>query len=100
MVNAANSERIELPESKRLLRKLRFLERRRGASGRDRVDHSPAGTMILPMRSPVSLISFSVSGAGYRQPICIQPTSRPTGGRMTRPPRWGLAQVQVGGIGR
>jgi hypothetical protein len=55
-----------------------------------------AGTMISPMRSPVSLISFSVSGAGYRQPICIQPTSRPTAGRMTRPPRSGLAQVHVG----
>jgi len=36
-----NSHRIELPEDKVLVRELRGLERRRGSSGRDRVDHAP-----------------------------------------------------------
>ena len=36
-----NSGRLELPDDKVLLRELRGLERRRGSSGRDRVDHPP-----------------------------------------------------------
>ncbi len=36
-----NSGRLELPDDKVLLRELRGLERRRGPSGRDRVDHPP-----------------------------------------------------------
>ena len=43
MVSAVNSERVELPENEQMLRELRSLERRRGASGRDRVDHPPGG---------------------------------------------------------
>ncbi len=42
MVSAVNGEQIELPENEQMLRELRSLERRRGSSGRDRVDH-PAG---------------------------------------------------------
>jgi hypothetical protein len=36
-----NSGTIELPDDAKLLRELRGLERRRGSSGRDRVDHRP-----------------------------------------------------------
>ena len=36
-----NSRALELPDDKVLLRELRGLERRRGPSGRDRVDHPP-----------------------------------------------------------
>jgi hypothetical protein len=39
-----NSERVELPEDPALLRELRGLERRRGPSGRDRVDHHVRGS--------------------------------------------------------
>ena len=36
-----NSGRVELPDDPKLLHELRGLERRRGSSGRDRVDHAP-----------------------------------------------------------
>jgi hypothetical protein len=41
LVSIVNSGSIELPDDPDLLRELRGLERRRGASGRDRVDHRP-----------------------------------------------------------
>jgi hypothetical protein len=41
LLAAVNSGRVELPEHPVLLRELRGLERRRGSSGRDRVDHAP-----------------------------------------------------------
>ena len=37
---AVNSARVELPDHPALLRELRGLERRRGSSGRDSVDHA------------------------------------------------------------
>ena len=42
LVASLNSRALELPDDPVLLRELRSLERRRGPSGRDRVDH-PAG---------------------------------------------------------
>ena len=36
-----NSGRLELPDDRVLVRELLGLERRRGSSGRDRVDHPP-----------------------------------------------------------
>lgn len=39
-----NSSTVELPDDAALLRELRGLERRRGSSGRDRVDHRPGST--------------------------------------------------------
>ena len=36
-----NAGTVELPDLPELLRELRGLERRRGSSGRDRVDHRP-----------------------------------------------------------
>ncbi len=41
LLAALNSRRVELPEDATLVRELRGLERRRGTSGRDRVDHAP-----------------------------------------------------------
>jgi hypothetical protein len=41
LVASVHSERIELPENQTMLRELRSLERRRGPSGKDRVDHPP-----------------------------------------------------------
>jgi phage terminase large subunit-like protein len=41
--SAVNAGRPELPDDPALLRELRGLERRRGPSGRDRVDHRPGG---------------------------------------------------------
>jgi hypothetical protein len=41
LLPTANSRAIELLDDAKLLRELRGLERRRGSSGRDRVDHRP-----------------------------------------------------------
>ncbi len=41
LLPVVNSGRVELPNEPALLRELRSLERRRGPSGRDRVDHPP-----------------------------------------------------------
>lgn len=41
VVAHVNGARLELPDHAELLRELRGLERRRGSSGRDRVDHAP-----------------------------------------------------------
>jgi len=43
LVSFVHSERIEIPDNETLLRELRSLERRRGTSGKDRVDHPPGG---------------------------------------------------------
>jgi len=43
LVGFLNSRRIELPANARMVRELRSLERRRGPSGKDRVDHPPGG---------------------------------------------------------
>ena len=68
LVNAA---RVVLLDDADLLRELRGLERRRGTSGRDRVDHAPghhddiansaAGALVLAMSghvTPESVIRF------------------------------------------
>jgi hypothetical protein len=41
MLPIVNAARVELPDVPELLRELRGLERRRGSSGKDRVDHRP-----------------------------------------------------------
>jgi hypothetical protein len=43
LVSSVHSERIEIPDHAAMLRELRSLERRRGVSGKDRVDHPPGG---------------------------------------------------------
>jgi len=61
LVNSNTVLLLDVPE---MLRELRGLERRRGASGRDRVDHRPgsfddlanaaAGALVLAARTPTS----------------------------------------------
>ncbi len=43
LLPAVNAGQVELPDDPAILRELRGLERRRGPSGRDRVDHPPGG---------------------------------------------------------
>ena len=43
LLPAVNGELVELPNDEALLRELRVLERRRGSSGKDRVDHPRGG---------------------------------------------------------
>ena len=44
LVNSINSEQLEIPNDTLMLRELRALERRRGRSGRDSVDHPSGGS--------------------------------------------------------
>ena len=43
LVSSVHSERVEIPDNAAMLRELRSLERRRGSSGKDRVDHPVGG---------------------------------------------------------
>ena len=68
MLATVNAAGVELPDLGDLLRELRSLERRRGSSGKDRVDHRPgshddlanavAGVMsLLPARTRGELVA-------------------------------------------
>jgi hypothetical protein len=39
LIPAVNSKRVELPDDRKMIDELRRLERRRGRSGKDSVDH-------------------------------------------------------------
>lgn len=74
LLAAVNSARVELPDDPALLRELRTLERRRGPSGRDRVDHAPgahddranvaAGVVDLLVRRQTGLTAEMLYGHG------------------------------------
>ncbi len=65
LLPVVNSGTVELPNEPALLRELRSLERRRGPSGRDRVDHPPgahddranavAGVVHARVRAPLQV---------------------------------------------
>jgi hypothetical protein len=57
---AVNSGTVELPDVRDMLRELRGLERRRGSSGRDRVDHRPGShdDMANAVAGLVSLLAI------------------------------------------
>ena len=44
LIPAVNSQRVELPDNRQMKDELRRLERRRGRSGKDSVDHPPLGS--------------------------------------------------------
>ena len=64
LVPRINSQTIELPEVPEMLRELRGLERRRGSSGKDRVDHVKGAHDDL-----ANVIAGLVGGGGFvREP--------------------------------
>jgi len=73
-LNSAKVRLLDLPE---LLREFRGLERRRGASGRDRVDHGPrghddqcnsvAGALVIAQGQVAITDGMFVSGGGGRE---------------------------------
>ena len=100
MVNAVNSERIELPERKQLLRKLRFLERRRGASGRDRVDHSPGGHDDLA-NAVAGVVDLVLGKRRGLSPTDLYPADEPPDrSSYDTPSPLGIGSGSRGGIGR
>jgi hypothetical protein len=60
-----NAGRVELLDQPELLRELRGLERRRGASGRDRVDHQPGAHNDQAVAVALALVQ--VAGVGERR---------------------------------
>ena len=74
-----NSKRIELPDHKKLIDELRRLERRRGRSGKDTIDHpayggsddvanSVAGAVDLVISKPVLSAHAMPTGIGKNAP--------------------------------
>jgi hypothetical protein len=73
LVGLVNSSRVLLLDDPELLRELRCLERRRGPSGRDRVDHRPgahddranaaAGALVVAARGPRGAVSTTTEGS-------------------------------------
>lgn len=66
IVTSARAVLLDVPE---LLRELRGLERHRGASGRDRVDHPPGARDDVANAAAGALVL--VAGAGARTPFCF-----------------------------
>ncbi|HEU0093864.1 MAG TPA: hypothetical protein VFS78_17255 [Vicinamibacteria bacterium] len=81
-----NADAVELPDIPALLRELRSLERRRGSSGRDRVDHrrgchddqanAVAGVVAL-LKPTVEFASVMVSGVNFRPTTFVRPFEGP-----------------------
>jgi len=78
LIPALNSERVELPDIRQLIDELRRLERRRGRSGKDTIDHpayggsddvanSVAGAVNLIISKPGSNLSAMPIGVGRSQ---------------------------------
>ena len=65
--------KVELPDDKRLLQELRRLERRRGRSGRDIIDHGPSGHDDLSnvIAGVVFLIASKPQLSKYAVPIGV-----------------------------
>ncbi len=72
LLPTVNSASVEIPDDATLLRELRGLERKRGSSGRDRVDHRPgahddranalAGVVSLLMKRRRDLTGMNLRG--------------------------------------
>ena len=75
LIPALNSKRVELPDNRKLIDELRRLERRRGRSGKDSIDHpayggsddianSVAGAVDLVISKPVMSVNAMPTGVG------------------------------------
>jgi hypothetical protein len=58
LISVVNAKRIELPDDRKLIEELRRLERRRGRSGKDTIDHPPRLSDDLRTAWPVWRIWF------------------------------------------
>jgi hypothetical protein len=78
LIPAVNSQRVELPDIRQMIDELRRLERRRGRSGKDSVDHpayggsddvanAVAGAVNLIIAKPGSILSQYPIGVGKAQ---------------------------------
>jgi hypothetical protein len=64
LIPALNSQRVELPDDKRMIDELRRLERRRGRSGKDTIDHPSYGGMD----DQANAVAGAVNLALYKPP--------------------------------
>jgi hypothetical protein len=89
-----------MPESKQLLRKLRSLEHRRGASGRDRVDHSAGGYDDLA-NAVAGVVDLVLGKRRGLSPTDLYPADEaPDRWSYDRPSPLGIGSGSGGGIGR
>jgi hypothetical protein len=76
LIPVLNSRRVELPDNRKLIDELRRLERRRGRSGKDSIDHpgygsddlanSTAGAVSLVMAKPIANTKALPMGVGNK----------------------------------
>jgi hypothetical protein len=73
LIPALNSKRIELPDQRKLIDELRRLERRRGRSGKDTVDHPAYGSDDLAnaVAGAVDLVITKPQPSRYAVPIGV-----------------------------
>ena len=73
LIPQLSGRKVELPDDKRLLQELRRLERRRGRSGKDMIDHGPSGHDDLSnvIAGVVSLIASKPQVNPYAAPIGV-----------------------------
>jgi hypothetical protein len=74
LVSTVHGERVEIPENETMLRELRSLERRRGTSGKDRVDHPAGGhdDLANALAGVVHLILSRAARVGWDDVIRVQ----------------------------
>ena len=96
LIPALNSKRVELPDHKKLIDELRRLERRRGRSGRDSIDHpqysgsddianAVAGVVDMIVSRPALIPYAAPSGPTQKNPFGI--SSLGAGNSAEAPPR-------------
>jgi hypothetical protein len=86
LLASVNSGTVELPEVVELLRELRGLERRRGASGRDHVDHRPGAHDDLA--NAVAGVVSLVAGERRRPKLAWATVEVAVTGLSSRRPPW------------
>ena len=94
LIPALNSRRVELPDDRRMIDELRRLERRRGRSGKDTIDHpayggsddlanSIAGAVNLVIAKPAMSANAIPTGVG--RGIGWEPRKLPGGSTFGKP---------------
>jgi hypothetical protein len=63
LIPVVNSRRVELPDDRRMIEELRRLERRRGRSGKDTIDHPAYGGSDDLANAVAGVIHMTLAGA-------------------------------------
>ena len=104
LIPALNSQRVELPDIRQMIDEFRRLERRRGRSGRDTIDHpaySGSDDIANAVAGAVSLIISKPGSSLKRYPIGVgkSPWAGSAGARAMLQPLPGSTMSRGGSVG-